>query len=116
MKIFLLKNYGFDFQLIAVIFCFIFHPIISLIILLFAQIYFIFISLINFIACLGGVPQNDTCFVWQVPGPEIHLDIYYNISNKDIISLVRGYLEKITMNIFQNKIKNMLSYFLFILI
>ena len=68
------------------------------------------------IACLGGVPQNNTCFVWQVPGPEIHLDIYYNISNKDTISLVRGYLEKITMNNFQNKIKNMLSYFLFILI
>ena len=61
--------------------CFIFHPILSLIILLFAQLYFIFISLINciffcIIACLDGV--------------EIHLDIYYNISNKDIISLVRG--------------------------
>ena len=112
--IFIELLYGFVFQLIAVIFCFIFQPILSLIILLFAQIYFIFIFLINsiffcVIACLGRVPQNDTCVAWQVRGPEINLDIYYNISNKDIISLVRGYLEKITMNNFQIKIKNLLE-------
>ena len=112
--IFIELLYGFLFQLLITILAFIFQPILSLIIFIFAQIYFIFIFLINcicfgIIACLGRVPQNDTCVAWQVRGPEIHLDKYYNLSNKDIINLVRGYLEKITMNIYKNKIKEMLE-------
>ena len=112
--IFIELLYGFLFQLLITILAFIFQPILSLIIFIYAQIYFIFIFLINcicfgIIACLGRVPQNDTCVAWQVRGPEIHLDKYYNLSNKDIINLVRGYLEKITMNIYKNKIKEILE-------
>ena len=112
--IFIELLYDFLFQLLITILAFIFQPILSLIIFIYAQIYFIFIFLINcicfgIIACLGRVPQNDTCVAWQVRGPEIHLDKYYNLSNKDIINLVRGYLEKITMNIYKNKIKEMLE-------
>ena len=106
--------YGFLFQLLAVISAFIFQPILSLIILIYAQIYFIIIFLINciffsVIACFGKVPQNDTCVAWQIHGPEIHVDRYYDISNKDIINLVRGYLEKIILENFKNKIETMLE-------
>ena len=64
--IFIELLYGFVFQLIAVIFCFIFHPILSLVILLFAQLYFIFISLIN---CIFF------CIIACSDMVEIHLDI-----------------------------------------
>ena len=45
----------------------------------------------------------------QIRGPEIHVDRYYNISNIDIIQLVRGYLEKITLDNYKNKIENILE-------
>ena len=106
--------YGFLFKLFAVIFALIFQPILSLIIFIYAQIYFFIIFIINciffsIIACFGRVPQNDTCVAWQIRGPEIHVDRYYNISNIDIIHLVRGYLEKITLDNYKNKIENILE-------
>ena len=106
--------YGFAFQFIFVILCLIFQPFLSLIIFIFAQIYFIVRILINsiffsVIACFGKVPQNDTCVAWQIKGPEIHVDRYYDISNKDIINLVRGYLEKINLKYFRIKTEKMLD-------
>jgi len=106
--------YGFAFQFIFVILCLIFQPFLSLVIFIFAQIYFIVRVLINsiffsVIACFGKVPQNDTCVAWQIKGPEIHVDRYYDISNKDIINLVRGYLEKINLKYFRIKTEKMLD-------
>ena len=106
--------YGFFIQLIGVFFALIFQPILSFLIFLFAQIYFIarmfhncfFISII---ACFGRVPQSDSCVAWQTSGPGIFVDRYYDLSNKDIIHLVTGHLEKIILKNYQKRMNKILE-------
>jgi len=61
------------------------------------------------IACFGRVPQSDSCVAWQTSGPGLFDERYYDISNKDIIYLVTGYLEKIILNNFKIKMEEMLD-------
>jgi hypothetical protein len=89
--------FGFFFQLISVFVLFIFQPILSLFVFIFAHIYFFFRILLNclfisIIACFGRVPQSDSCVAWQTAGPGLFIERYYDISNQDIIYLVIGYL------------------------
>ena len=93
---------------------FIFQPILSIILFIFAQFYFITRIILNcflfsIIACFGRVPQSDSCVAWQIAGPGLFVERYYDISNKDIIYLVIGYLEKIILNNFKNKMIKLLE-------
>ena len=106
--------FGFFLQFLFVFIAIIAQPILSLIIFIFAQIYFIarifhnciFISIIG---CFGRVPQSDSCVAWQTAGPGCFVERFFDISNIDIICLVRGYLEKITMQKFQKNMEKMLE-------
>ena len=106
--------FGFFLQLLLVLILLIGQPTLSLIIFIFAQIYFIvrvFLNcfFISIIACFGRVPQSDSCVAWQVSGPGIFVERYYDLANKDIIYLVVGYLENITMENFRKKMEKMLE-------
>ena len=112
--VFLNLFFGFFFQIISVIMLFIFQPILSLIVFMFAQFYFIIRIILNcflfsIIACFGRVPQSDSCVAWQIAGPGLFVERYYDISNKDIIYLVIGYLEKIILNNFKIKMEKLLE-------
>ena len=107
-------SFGFIFQLIAVFFVIFAQPIISLVVFIFAHIYFIIRIFFNCIfisifACFGRIPQSDSCVAWQISGPGIFVQRYYDISNKDIICLVRGYLERIIVDNYRKKIEKMLE-------
>ena len=107
-------TFGFAIQFFLIFLAIFLQPIISLIIFIFAQIYFVariihncfFISII---ACFGRIPQSDSCVAWQTSGPGMFSDRYYDISNIDIICLVRGYLEKIILKNYAKKIGKMLE-------
>ena len=101
-------------QLIGIFLAIFIQPIISLIIFIFAQIYFIVRIFYNclflsIIACFGRIPQSDSCVAWQISGPGMFSDRYYDISNIDIICLVRGYLEKIILQNYEKKMDKMLE-------
>ena len=112
--IFIEFAFGFFMQLILVFFLLIFQPIISFFIFIFAHLYYIARIILNclfisIIACFGRVPQSDSCVAWQVSGPGIFVERYYDLSNKDIIYLVIGYLEKIVIENYRKKIEKMLE-------
>ena len=107
-------SFGFMIQLIGIFLAIFIQPIISLIIFIFAQIYFIVRIFYNclflsIIACFGRIPQSDSCVAWQISGPGMFSDRYYDISNIDIICLVRGYLEKIILQNYEKKMDKMLE-------
>ena len=107
-------SFGFVFQLFSVFVLLITQPFLSLLVFIFAQIYFFFRILLNcffiaVIACFGRVPQSDSCVAWQTSGPGLFIERYYDISNKDIIYLVIGYLEKIIMEDYKVRMEKLLD-------
>lgn len=107
-------SFGFCVQLLLVFILLLTQPILSLFVILFAQIYYIIRIFFNcifiaIIACFGRVPQSDSCVAWQISGPGKFIESYYDLSNKDIIYLVIGYLEKIMMEKFRIKMEKILD-------
>jgi hypothetical protein len=59
--------------------------------------------------CLGKVPETNNCIAWLISGPGLFRERYYDIKNKDILSLVIGELEKRIMKNYKNRIKELLD-------
>ena len=107
-------SYGFLFQLLAVCFLLIFQPILSFLVFILAQLYFIirlFFSCIFFgiISCCGRVPNIDTCVAWKTAGPELFKERYYDLSNENILYLVIGFLEQKEMEKYLIKMESMID-------
>jgi len=99
----------FIFQFILCIIFLIFQPIISFLILIYAQIRFclrkgydyIMYYIIKWIA---KIPESDTCIAWKTNGPSLFRSRYSDINNSDIICLCIGKIEEMVLNEFYNNV------------
>lgn len=105
---------GFIIQLISSILSIIIQPLLSIFFFVYSQIHFIlrfFYDLFFYciFKCLGKIPETNNCIAWVISGPGLFRERYYDINNKDILSLVIGELEKRILNHYKNKIKEILD-------
>ena len=105
---------GFVIQLISSILSIVFQPILSIFFLIYSQIHFILRILYDFFfysifKCLGKVPESNNCIAWVTGGPGLFRERYYDIRNKDILSLVIGELEKRVMKNYKTKMNQILD-------
>ena len=112
----LLFNFCFSFvmQLIGSILSVILQPILSLFFLIYSHIHFVlryFYDLFFFtiFKCLGKVPETNNCIAWVIGGPGLFRNRYYDLKNKDILSLVIGELEKRVMANFKKNMERNLD-------
>ena len=106
--------FKFIFQFILCILFLILQPILSFIILIFAQIRFclrkgydyIMYYIIKWIA---KVPETDTYIAWKINGPSLFRNRYSDINNSDIICLCIGKIEEMVLNDFYNKVNDKLD-------
>lgn len=90
-------------QLIMVIVCLIFQPILSSFMLIFAMSRFclrlLYDSLMfSILKCIGKVPVTDSGFAWKTSGPGITYDHYAQISNEEMLKFVHATLEKLQLS------------------
>ena len=112
----LLYNFCFSFvlQLIGSILSVVLQPVLSIFFLIYSQIHFILryfydLFFLTIFKCLGRVPETNNCIAWVVGGPGLFRNRYYDLKNKDILSLVIGELEKRVMSNFKKKIEKSLD-------
>ena len=105
---------GFIFQLVSSILSIIIQPLLSLFFFIYSQIHFILrffydLFFYSIFKCLGKIPETNNCIAWVVSGPGLFRERYYDIQNKDILSLVIGELEKRILYNYIKKIKEILD-------
>ena len=105
---------GFGIQFIGSFLSIIIQPLLCLFFFVYSQIHFIIRYIYDLLfycvfKCLGKVPESDNCMAWKISGPGLFRDRYYDISNRDILSLVIGELEKRVMNNYKNKMREILE-------
>lgn len=105
---------GFVIQITFSILSVVIQPLLSIFFFIYSQIHFIlrFIYDLFFyfiFKCLGKVPETNNCIAWVIGGPGLFRDRYYDIKNKDILSLVIGELEKRIMNNYEKKMEKILE-------
>ena len=105
---------GFVIQLICSLLSIIVQPILSIFFFFYSQIHFllrfIYDAIFYFIfKCFGRVPITNSCISWLVAGPGLFRDRYYDMKNKDILTLVIADLEKRVMSNYEQKIKQILD-------
>ena len=106
--------FGFCFQLFFSIICIIIQPLLSIFIFIYSQIHFILryfydLFFYSIFKCLGKVPENNSCIAWVTSGPGLFRERYYDIKNKDILTLVIGELEKKILKNYKKKINEILN-------
>ena len=107
--------FGFIFQILANCFSIIIvQPFLTIFLLLYAQIHFLirfFYDVFFFciLACFGRIPESNNCIAWVTGGPGLFIERYFDIQNKDILSLVIGELEKKIMNNYQAQMERLLD-------
>ena len=105
---------GFLIQIIGSILSVLIQPSLSLILFVYSQMHFILRYIYDLFfycifKCLGKVPETDNCMAWKIGGPGLFRDRYYDIKNRDILSLVIGELEKRIMNNYKKKMIEILQ-------
>lgn len=101
-------------QLMIIIPIIVFQLILSLFIFLFAQLRFVLRVVYDFlmyyiVKCLGKIPVIDTCLAWKKAGPELFREHFFDISDQDIITLLRGFLEEKKLSEYERISKNYLN-------
>ena len=104
---------GFLIQIIGSILSVIIQPLLCILIFFYSQIHYIIRYLYDCLfyclfKCMGKVPEADNCLAWKIGGPGLFRERYYDINNKDILSLVIGELEQRIMRNYSNKMKEIL--------
>ena len=105
---------GFLIQLISSLLSIVIQPILTIFFFLYSQIHFLLRYLYDLyfyyiFKCLGKVPESNNCMAWVTGGPGLFRERYYDIKNKDILSLVIGELEKRIMKNYKNKMIQLLD-------
>ena len=102
------------FQFIFCSFCLIIQPILSLFFLIYAHIHYLLRYIYDFffyyiLKYLGKIPLTDTCIAWRISGPHLFRERYYDISNRDLMSLVIAEIEKMVMNNYSKTMENIIN-------
>ena len=105
---------GFVIQLLSSILSIIIQPLLCIFFFVYSQIHFILrffydLFFYSIFKCLGKIPETNNCIAWVVSGPGLFRERYYDIKNKDILSLVIGELEKRILKQYKNKINKILD-------
>ena len=105
---------GFVIQLITSLLSIILQPFLAIFFFLYSHIHFLIrylydLFFYSIFKCLGKVPETNNCIAWLIAGPGLFRGRYYDIKNKDILSLVIGELEKRIMKNYNNKINELLD-------
>ena len=105
---------GFIIQLITSLLSIILQPFLAIFFFLYSHIHFLIrylydLFFYSIFKCLGKVPETNNCIAWLIAGPGLFRGRYYDIKNKDILSLVIGELEKRIMKNYNNKINELLD-------
>ena len=58
---------------------------------------------------LGKVPLTDSCIAWRISGPHLFRERFYDISNRDLMSLVIAEIEKMVMNNYSKNMEKILD-------
>ena len=105
---------GFIIQFIVFFICVIFQPIFSVLTFFYAQIHFFLRYLYDFLfyyilKCFGRIPTSDNCIAWKIAGPGLFRERYFDIRNRDIMSLVIAEIEKKVIQNYKNKMLKILE-------
>ena len=100
----IIKDFFIDtiIQFIICCLCLIVQPLLSLFFLIYSHIHFIVRYTYDFcfyyiLKKLGKIPLTDSCIAWRISGPHLFRERFYDISNKDLMSLVIAEIEKMVM-------------------
>ena len=112
----LIINSFYQFMLCTILI--IIQPILSLFILIFAHIHYTLryaydLFFYYILKLFGKIPLTDTFIAWRISGTHLFRERYYDISNRDLMSLVIAEIEKMVMKNYSeemNKILNGPSY------
>ena len=112
----IIKDFFIDtiYQLIC---CFIFliiQPILSIFFIIYAHIHFILRYIYDFffyyiLKFLGKVPLTDSCIAWRISGPHLFRERFYDISNRDLMSLVIADIEAIVLDHFYKEMGKIIN-------
>ena len=102
------------FQFILCSFCLVIQPILSIFFVIFAHIHFILRYLYDLffyyiLKFLGKIPLTDSFIARRISGPHLFRERFYDISNKDLMSLVIAEIEKMVMKNFSQKMEEILD-------
>ena len=102
------------FQFIICCVCLIIQPLLSLFFFIYAHIHFIIRYFYDFffyyiIKYLGKIPLTDSFIAWRISGPHLFRERFYDISNRDLMSLVIAEIEKMVMNNYSKNMNNILN-------
>jgi len=90
------------------------HPVASLIVLIFAFVWFIIIYLLNIfsfglIKLLAKIPKYDTPIAWKIGGPGVSTSFYNQISVDDALMLITSELEQVELNYYKRELETLLE-------
>ena len=102
------------FQFIFCCLCLIMQPLLSLFFIIYAHIHYILRYFYDFcfyyiLKYLGKVPLTDSCIAWRISGPHLFRERFYDISNRDLMSLVIAEIEKMVMNNYSKNMEKILD-------
>ena len=102
------------FQFIFCTISIIIQPIISLFILIFAHIHYILrytydLFFYYILKLFGKIPLTDSFIAWRISGPHLFRERYYDISNRDLMSLVIAEIEKMVMKNYSEEMNEILD-------
>ena len=102
------------FQFILCCLSIILKPIISVFFVIYAHFHFLLRYLYDLffyyiLKFLGKIPLTDNCMAWRISGPHLFRERFYDISNKDLMSLVIAEIEKMVMNNYSKNMEEILN-------
>ena len=101
-------------QFILCCLCLIIQPLLSLFFIIYAHIHYILRYFYDFcfyyiLKYLGKVPLTDSCIAWRISGPHLFRERFYDITNRDLMSLVIAEIEKMVMHNYTKNMENILD-------
>ena len=101
----IIKDFLIDvtIQFILCCLCVIIQPFLSLFFFIYSHIHFILRYIYDLffyyvIKYFGKIPLTDSYVAWRISGPHLFRERFFDISNKDLMSLVIAEIEKMMMN------------------
>ena len=102
------------FQFVLCILLFVIQPVLAVLMFIFANLRFVLREIYDFlmyylVKCIAKIPVTDSCLAWKKAGPELFRNRFYDISDQDIILLVRGFLERKELDEYKRKTREVLD-------
>ena len=112
----IIKDFFIDtiYQFICCLLFLIIQPILSILFIIYAHIHFILRYIYDFffyyiLKFLGKIPLTDSCIAWRISGPHLFRERFYDISNKDLMSLVIADIESIVLDHFYKEMGKIIN-------